>query len=133
MGSEADPFPFARAAVAAGCVLALPHVTLRSEPMRFLAWETEAALEAGPFGLSQPPTQAAELVPDIILTPMLAFDAGLNRLGQGAGYYDRVFARYPDAWRVGIAWSMQQVSELTVDSWDIPLHAIATERDWIVR
>jgi 5-formyltetrahydrofolate cyclo-ligase len=133
MGSEADPSPLARVAVAAGCVLALPHVTMRSEPMRFLAWETEAALEAGPFGLRQPPVHAAELIPDIILTPMLAFDAGLNRLGQGAGYYDRVFARYPDAWRVGIAWSMQQVPTLAVDPWDIPLHAVATERDWIVR
>ena len=47
IGSEADPSPLARAAVAAGCVLALPHVTVRSEPMRFLAWETEAVLEAG--------------------------------------------------------------------------------------
>ncbi len=133
VGTEADPSPFARAAVEAGCILALPHVTMRSEPMRFLAWETEAALEAGPFGLSQPPGHAAELIPDIILTPMLAFDADLNRLGQGAGYYDRAFARYPDAWRVGIAWSMQQVPALTVESWDVPLHAVATECGWIVR
>jgi 5-formyltetrahydrofolate cyclo-ligase len=133
VGTEADPSPLARAAVEAGCVLALPHVTTRNEPMRFLAWETEAALEAGPFGLSQPPSHAAELIPDIILTPMLAFDGNLNRLGQGAGYYDRVFARYPDAWRVGIAWSMQQVSALTAESWDVPLHAVATERGWIVR
>jgi 5-formyltetrahydrofolate cyclo-ligase len=133
IGSEADPSPLARAAVEAGCVLALPHVTARSEPMRFLAWETEAALEAGPFGLSQPPVQAVELIPDIILTPLLAFDSALNRLGQGAGYYDRVFARFPDAWRVGIAWSMQHISALTAESWDIPLHAVATERGWIVR
>ena len=45
LGSEIDPSPLARAAVEAGCVLALPHVTVRSEPMRFLAWETEAALD----------------------------------------------------------------------------------------
>src|SRR6478609_732503 len=70
MGSEADPSPLARAATDAGCVLALPHVTVRSEPMRFLAWETEAALEAGPFGLRQPAAHAAELLPDIILTPL---------------------------------------------------------------
>ena len=131
IGSEADPSPLARAAVAAGCVLALPHVTVRSEPMRFLAWETEAALEAGPFGLSQPSALAAELLPDIILTPMLGFDAKLDRLGQGAGYYDGAFARFPDAWRVGIAWSVQQVEDLPVDPWDIPLHAVITEQGWI--
>lgn len=131
IGSEADPSPLARAAVEAGCVLALPHVTVRSEPMRFLAWETEAALEAGPFGLIQPSTLAAELLPDIILTPMLGFDAKLDRLGQGAGYYDGAFARFPDAWRVGVAWSVQQVEDLPVDPWDMPLHAVVTEQGWI--
>ena len=131
IGSEADPSALARAAVEAGCVLALPHVTVRSEPMRFLAWETEAALEAGPFGLSQPSALAAELLPDIILTPMLGFDAKLDRLGQGAGYYDGAFSRFPDAWRVGIAWSVQQVEDLPVDPWDIPLHAVITEQGWI--
>jgi 5-formyltetrahydrofolate cyclo-ligase len=133
MGSEADPSPLARAATDAGCVLALPHVTVRSEPMRFLAWETEAALEAGPFGLSQPAAHAIELRPDIILTPLLAFDAKLDRLGQGAGYYDRAFARFPDAWRVGVAWSIQQVEELPVEPWDMPLHAIVTEQGWITK
>jgi 5-formyltetrahydrofolate cyclo-ligase len=133
MGSEADPSPLARAATDAGCVLALPHVTVRSEPMRFLAWETEAALEAGPFGLSQPAADAIELRPDIILTPLLAFDAELDRLGQGAGYYDRAFARFPDAWRVGVAWSVQQVEDLPVEPWDMPLHAVITEQGWITK
>ena len=133
MGSEADPSPLARAATDAGCVLALPHVTVRSEPMRFLAWETEAALEAGPFGLSQPAADAIELRPDIILTPLVAFDAGLNRLGQGAGYYDRAFARFPDAWRVGVAWSCQEVEVLPFDAWDVPLHAVVTQSGWMMR
>jgi 5-formyltetrahydrofolate cyclo-ligase len=133
MGSEADPSPLARAATDAGCVLALPHITVRSEPMRFLAWETEAALEAGPFGLTQPAAGAIELRPDIILTPLVAFDVELNRLGQGAGYYDRVFERFPEAWRVGVAWSCQRVDALPVETWDVPLHAIVTEQGWITR
>ena len=133
MGSEADPSPLARAASDDGCVLALPHVTVRSEPMRFLAWETDAALEAGPFGLRQPAADAIELRPDIILTPMLAFNARLDRLGQGAGYYDRAFARFPDAWRVGVAWSVQRVESLPVEPWDMPLHAVVTEQGWIIR
>ncbi|MDB5677733.1 5-formyltetrahydrofolate cyclo-ligase [Sphingomonas bacterium] len=133
IGSEADPSPLARAAMDAGCVLALPHVTVRSEPMRFLAWETEAALEAGPFGLSQPAGNAIELRPDIILAPLVSFDAELNRLGQGAGYYDRAFARFPDAWRVGVAWSVQQVEDIPAEGWDVPLHAIVTEQGWITR
>lgn len=131
IGSEADPSPLARAAVEAGCSIALPHVTTRSAPMRFLAWDTEAALQAGPYGLHQPASEASALVPDIILTPLLAFDAKLDRLGQGAGYYDRAFAQFPHARRIGVAWSVQQVDTLPTDPWDMPLHAIITETGWI--
>ena len=133
IGSEADPSSLARAATEAGCVLALPHITTRCEPMRFLAWETEATLVAGPFGLSQPAADAIELRPDVILTPLVAFDAKLDRLGQGAGYYDRAFERFPDAWRIGVAWSMQQVEHLPTEPWDMRLHAVVTEQGWIAR
>ncbi|MFZ8396223.1 5-formyltetrahydrofolate cyclo-ligase, partial [Staphylococcus aureus] len=74
-----------------------------------------------------------EVKPDIILTPMLAFDAKLDRLGQGAGYYDRAFATFPDAWRIGVAWSVQQVESLPTEAWDMPLHAVITECGWIPR
>ena len=131
MGGEADPAPLARAAVEAGCEIVLPHVVDRATPLRFLAWDTEAALIAGPFGLHQPAHSAAERQPDIILTPLVAFDAALNRLGQGAGHYDRAFVAFPNAWRVGVAWSIQHVDSLPADPWDVPLHAIATETDWI--
>jgi 5-formyltetrahydrofolate cyclo-ligase len=132
LGSEADPAPLAAAAREAGCRLALPHVTSRSAPMRFLDWDGKAALLCGPYGLLQPADDAAELSPDIVLTPLVGFDRAGRRLGQGAGYYDRAFALLPDAWRVGIAWSVQEVDTCPADPWDVPLHAIATESDWIV-
>ena len=131
IGSEADPSPLARAAMEAGCALALPHVTTRAAPIRFLAWETEAELALGPFGLRQPAESAAELRPDVILTPLIGFDRSLNRLGQGAGHYDCAFAAFPGAWRVGVAWSVQEVPMLPLDPWDAPLHAVATEQEWL--
>lgn len=133
MGSEADPAPLARAALAAGCRIALPHVTTRAAPMRFLAWDPAEDLHPGPFGLSQPHPDSRDCIPDIILAPLLAFDAKLDRLGQGAGYYDRAFAAYPEAYRIGVAWSVQQVDTLPTDAWDMPLHAIITENGWIAR
>ena len=132
LGSEADPSPLARAAVERGCAIVLPHVTRRSEPMRFLAWDSEADLIPGPYGLQQPHHESPVLAPDIILTPLIAFDSHLNRLGQGAGYYDRAFTQFPQCWRVGVAWSMQQVESLPADAWDVPLHAVVTERGWII-
>ncbi len=131
VGGEVDPTPFAQAALTAGCRLALPHLADRSEPLRFLAWPGDAVLVPGPFGLRQPPADLPELAPDIILTPLVGFDRSGNRIGQGAGHYDRAFAEHPNAWRVGLAWSVQEVGALPADPWDIPLHAIATEKDWI--
>ena len=131
VGGEADPSALVAIALAQGCRLALPHVTDRASPLRFLAWPGDAALVAGPFGLRQPAADLPDLAPDIVLTPLVGFDRRGNRLGQGAGHYDRAFAAHPHAWRVGLAWSVQEVAALATDPWDMPLHAITTEREWI--
>lgn len=131
IGSEADPGPLERAALAGGCRLALPHVIDRATPLRFLAWDPEASLTPGPFGLRQPAAHGEEVVPDVVLTPLVAFDRRLNRIGQGAGHYDRAFAALPAATRIGIAWSVQELESVPADPWDAPLHAIATELEWI--
>jgi len=127
IGSEADPAQLVAAALAKGCRIALPFVTDRATPLRFLAWSIGDPLVAGPLGLRQPDPSSAEVAPDVILTPLVGFDARLNRLGQGAAHYDRAFARYEDAWRVGVAWSVQQVPVVPADVWDVPLHAVITE------
>ena len=128
VGSEADPTQLAAAAAAAGCALALPFVVDRAAPIRFLAWQLGEPLVAGPFSLRQPDPASPEVAPDVILTPLVGFDRRLNRLGQGAGHYDRAFARYEAAWRIGIAWSVQEVAAIPADIWDVPLHAIITEK-----
>jgi 5-formyltetrahydrofolate cyclo-ligase len=127
VGSEADPTQLAAAAASTGCMLALPYVVDRATPIRFLAWQLGEPLVAGPFNLRQPNPASPEVAPDVILTPLVGFDRRLNRLGQGAGHYDRAFARYEKAWRIGIAWSVQEVPAIPADIWDVPLHAIITE------
>ncbi|MBN8810750.1 MULTISPECIES: 5-formyltetrahydrofolate cyclo-ligase [Sphingomonas] len=128
IGSEADPTQLAAAAAEKGCALALPFVVDRAAPIRFLAWRMGEPLADGPFGLRQPRADSPEVAPDVILTPLVGFDARLNRLGQGAAHYDRAFARYPDAWRVGVAWAMQEVPAVPSDIWDVPLQAVITEK-----
>ncbi|MGD8926773.1 MAG: 5-formyltetrahydrofolate cyclo-ligase, partial [Thioalkalispiraceae bacterium] len=72
---------------------------------------------------------------DIIFMPLVAFDAKGNRMGMGGGYYDRSLAkvyRQDNPWhrpfRMGVAYSWQQVESIPVEKWDIPLDAIATEK-----
>lgn len=132
VGSEADPAQLLAYAAARRKTVALPHVERRSVPMRFLAWQPGEALVPGPFGLEQPDIRhAPEVTPDLFLAPLLGFDRRLHRLGQGAAYYDRAFARYPDALRVGIAWTVQELEMVPDDPWDVPLHAVLTEQEWI--
>ena len=129
IAGEIDPALLVAVARGAGCRIALPHVVDRPTPIRFLA--ADGPLVEGPFGLTQPAADAEPLVPSVILAPLVAFDRAGNRLGWGAGHYDRAFAEHPNAWRVGVAWSVQEVTALTPDPWDVPLHAILTEKEWI--
>ncbi len=133
IGSEADASKLLLAAEAKGCTLALPHVTSKVAPMRFLQWRSGDALENGPFGLMQPATSAPETVPDVMMVPLVAFDERLMRLGQGAGHYDRALSLLENCFALGIAWSVQQTNILPADPWDMPLDAVLTEKSWISR
>lgn len=140
LGSEADPAALTDAARNAGCVIALPYVTGKAAPMRFLRHDATDALEIGAFGLSQPQGTAPQIAPDLVLLPLLACTRSGIRLGQGAGHYDRALAALPHATRIGIGWSCQIIDQIPQDMWDIPLHAILTEQpsaqqgatNWIV-
>lgn len=104
--------------------------------MRFHAVGEHADLRSNWFGIREP--QVADRIDtrrlDLVLTPLVAFDRVGNRLGMGAGYYDRHFAflRHRAHWLrpklVGIAYSVQEIELLPRDAWDVPLWAIVTER-----
>lgn len=130
-GREVSPQPLAELAWAAGVPVALPAFADRTSPMRFARWCPDDRLVAGPYGVPQPLAAAPSLDPDVIVTPLVAFDRSGARLGQGGGHYDRAFALYPDARRIGLAWSVQEIAHVPVESWDKPLHAVATEKEWI--
>lgn len=67
---------------------------------------------------------------DAVLLPLVAFDANGNRLGMGAGFYDRAFAllKTHRPLKVGIAHEIQKAQSLPIDTWDVPLHAVITDR-----
>ena len=131
IGAEADPARYLAAARESGCSTALPRVESHDGDMHFHRWDTGQPLEDGPLGLQQPPVHCDIVQPDIILLPLLAFTRYGARLGQGAGHYDRAIAAHPHCLCVGIAWSVQEYDSLPTDPWDMPLHAVATETEWI--
>lgn len=128
---EAPAQRLAHALIAHGKTVALACALDRLGSMEFRHWNPDDPLVAGPFGTSHPAGTSDVLNPDVIIAPLLAFDAHMGRLGQGGGYYDRAFARHPDAMRIGIAWSVQQVDNVPMDPWDLPLDAVLTETSLI--
>ena len=115
-----------QALAAAGYRLALPRIA--ADGLVFRAYSPGDALAAGPFGTREPPEAAPVAVPDAILAPLLAFDAEGRRLGYGKAYYDRAFARLPDAMRIGVGYAVQEVPAVPAAPHDAPLDAILTER-----
>lgn len=131
LDDEAPGQRLAAPLTAMGKTVALPRVLDRLGSMDFLGWSAEEKLFPGPFGTSHPDPQGGPVDPDVIFAPLLGFDRAMNRLGQGGGYYDRAFARHPQALRVGLAWSVQEHDRLPADPWDLPLDMVMTEVELI--
>lgn len=132
VGAELDPEPLARALIAAGRSLCLPVAQERDAPLSFRRWSPGEPLEMDVAGCAAPLPLAETVTPDLIVTPLLAFDVEGGRLGQGGGYYDRTFAAFPDAARIGLAFAGQVVEPLPMDAHDQRLDGVLTERGYDV-
>ncbi|KTE33003.1 MULTISPECIES: 5-formyltetrahydrofolate cyclo-ligase [unclassified Sphingopyxis] len=112
--------------------LALPHHEGRIETMGFRRWNPGDALVNGPWSSRQPADDAESAVPTLLFCPLVGFDRRGGRIGQGGGHYDRWFAAHPDALRIGIGWSVQEVDAMPLEATDMPLDAVLTEQEFIV-
>jgi len=130
IGSEADPALLERLVTDAHGQLCWPRIA-SDGAMHFASLGPSGAWEDAPFGGWQPGADSCPVAPALILMPLLAFTREGIRLGQGGGHYDRTLVRHPEAFRVGIAWSVQEMDWLPRDPWDIALNAIMTEQEWI--
>jgi len=127
IGSELDVDALSLALSRAGRELCLPVVIERDAPMVFRRWSPGEPLELDEAGVPAPFPLAEVVEPDVILAPLLAFDADGGRLGQGGGYYDRTFAARPNVTRIGFAYAGQEVGHLPVEAHDVRLHGVLTE------
>ncbi len=86
----------------------------------------------GPFGIREPDPAASELVPpeeiDLVLVPCVAFDRNRNRLGHGAGYYDRYLPLCKNAVCIAVAFEAQRLPHVVTDSHDRRMDAVVTEQ-----
>ncbi len=128
--SEADIRPLMFALREKGARLCLP-VVLDRETIIFRELVRGAELVDTGFGTAGPGPEAEVLDPQVLLVPLSAFDAAGNRIGYGAGHYDRAIARLREKGMtprlVGIAFACQEVEAVPAEPHDVPLDAILTE------
>lgn len=117
-------------------------VVCDGQRLRFAPWAPGKPLVPNRFGIPEPAIKnsRAAAAPDtmeLVLVPLLAFDRRGNRLGSGAGYYDRSFAflrageRPREPLLVGIAYGFQEVEQLQPQPWDVKLDFVCTEDELI--
>jgi 5-formyltetrahydrofolate cyclo-ligase len=129
--SEIDPTPLMRTLAAQGARLALPAVMARGKSLAFRAWSPEDKLTLGPLGILEPSPAAAELVPDIVLVPLAAFDRAGHRIGYGAGHYDFTLAHLRKAKTIaaiGLAFAVQEIKTIPMQPHDVALDYVLTEK-----
>ena len=132
--SEINPLPLMRKLTEAGARLALPVVGGRGKPLIMREWTFGEPLSAGVWGIREPEPEAAEVEPDILLVPLLAFDRAGYRIGYGGGYYDRTIAQlraHKAVIAVGLAYAAQEVSAVPATPRDARLDLVLTEREVI--
>lgn len=120
--------------VAQGGRHALPVVIERGQPMVFRLWSPGDPLERGIWNIPQPPTSAEAVLPDVVIAPIVGYDAECYRLGYGGGYFDRTLASLPRRPRViGIGFAQQAIATIYPLPHDIPMSEIVTEEAIIQR
>jgi len=132
--TEINPLPLMRSLAAQGARLALPAIDGRGKPLIMRAFAFGDELASGQWGIREPKADAAEVAPDILLVPLLAFDRTGHRIGYGAGYYDMTIARLraiKPVVAVGIAFAAQEIGEVPVTPRDARLDLVLTDREII--
>ena len=118
----------------AGAARALPVVVVREQPLVFRLHEPGQPLAPDALGILAPAPSAPQAWPDVVFTPVLAFDRQGGRLGQGGGHYDRTLealrARHP-VLVIGLAYAGQEVDAVPTEPHDQRLDAILTETGYL--
>ncbi|MEM0898566.1 MAG: 5-formyltetrahydrofolate cyclo-ligase [Pseudomonadota bacterium] len=128
--SEIDLQPLMKVLAQRGVPLCLP-VVLDRETIVFRRYDRKADLVDTGFGTRGPGPEAETVDPDVMLVPLAAFDCSGNRIGYGAGHYDRAVARLTNVRKkpqlIGCAFACQEVESIPAEPHDVPLDAVLSE------
>tara|TARA_B100000029_G_scaffold490966_1_gene550588 strand:- start:1 stop:576 length:576 start_codon:yes stop_codon:yes gene_type:complete len=112
--------------------ICLPVVKKNYDHLLFKKFDKKTNLQPGKYGILEPENDNLEIIPDLILTPCLAFDLNGYRIGYGGGYYDKTFYKFKQSKQsfvsVAVAFEDQKVDKLISDEKDQKINFILTEK-----
>jgi 5-formyltetrahydrofolate cyclo-ligase len=136
-GTELDPGPILQAILDLNpgrAQAALPVAVDKTSALQFRLWRPDDPLKPDAYGIPSPMAAAPEVLPNLLITPLLAFDRRGGRLGQGGGHYDRTLQnlrRQRPVFVLGVAFAGQEVEDVPMGPHDQRLDAIVTETEYI--
>jgi 5-formyltetrahydrofolate cyclo-ligase len=134
IGDEISPLPILGDLYKRGFATALPLIPNKNSPLIFRAWcDGNELCEHPVFKIKEPHANALELLPTIMIVPLLAFDLSGHRLGYGGGFFDRTIDKLKqqghELTTIGLAYSCLQTDSLPIDKHDHQLDYVVTDKE----
>ena len=130
VNSEMNPLTLIDYLETQGKITCLPIVVDENSPLIFKSWSSGKDMVVGHYGIPVP-DNGQIVTPDLIICPLLSYDAKGMRLGYGGGFYDRTIRqlrRNKQTRYMGLAFSQQKsYHDLPSEAHDVPLDAVLTE------
>ena len=131
---EVDTHPFIRDLLREGRRIVVPIIEKETRTLRLSYLRDTTLLVQSTFHVPEPigneiPAQSSDI--QTVIIPLLAFDRRGNRLGYGAGYYDRFLAQNPGVKKIGVAFSCQETDSVPGDENDVRIDIVVTEDEVI--
>jgi 5-formyltetrahydrofolate cyclo-ligase len=128
-GSETDLSEAIVKMLSDGFTVAVPRVYGKKE-MKFQQIVSFDDLEDGVFGLKEPKKSCPVVLPfgSIVFVPGLAFGPDGERIGYGAGYYDRYFSEHKGNLLIGTCYDFQILEKIGTEPSDVPMYSVLTEK-----
>ena len=124
---EPDLRPWIASLGERGAVCALPVVVRLGEPLLFHRWRPGERLVPGHWNIPVP-AEPVPVVPDLVIAPLVGFDAGCYRLGYGGGFFDRTLAGLRGRVRaVGVGYAAARLATIFPQWHDVPMDLLVTE------
>ena len=124
---EPDLRPWVKAGWEKGMRFALPVVLKKGQPLIFREWLPDTRLERGVWNIPVP-ADGPEVTPQIVIAPLVGFDAACYRLGYGGGFFDRTLAKFDvKPVVIGAGYDCASIPTIYAQWHDVPMTWIVTE------